>query len=296
MENRSDRFTGIEDQYAGYEVYDPNGEKIGKVDDLFINESDQPEYIGVKMGFLGLEGTSLIPWELTRVDEQGHRIEVSVDKAQVKEGPSFNDDEDITPEYEERVYSHYGLQRAQTNGEQRGAYGAYYGDDETGKVGPGMREGDTETGEFRGHPEDDEGVHQSHGSDLEDEDELRVQRSEEELVAGTREREAGRMNVRKRVRTEREQVRVPIKREEVNVERVPVNEERTGAEIGEDEVSMPVVEEEAVVGKQSMVKEEIRVRKDVVQDEEIVEEDVRKEEVDVDDQTTGRAGRGTDDL
>ena len=296
MENRSDRFTGIEDQYAGYEVYDPNGEKIGKVDDLFINESDQPEYLGVKMGFLGLEGTSLIPWELTRVDEQGHRIEVSVDKAQVKEGPSFNGDEDITPDYEERVYSHYGLQRAQTNGEQRGAYGAYYGDDETGKVGPGMREGDTETGEFRGHPEDDEGVHQSHGSDLEDEDELRVQRTEEELVAGTRGREAGRMNVRKRVRTDREQVRVPIKREEVNVERVPVNEERTGAEIGEDEVSMPVVEEEAVVGKQSVIKEEIRVRKDVVEDEEVVEEDVRKEEVDVDDQTTGRAGRGTDDL
>jgi stress response protein YsnF len=40
---------------------------------------------------------------------------------------------------------------------------------------------------------------------------------------------------------------------------VPVNEERTGAEIGEDEVSMPVVEEEAVVGKESVVKEEVRV-------------------------------------
>src|SRR5215207_1465612 len=293
MENRSDRFTGIEDQYAGYEVYDPNGEKIGKVDDLFINESDQPEYLGVKMGFLGLEGTSLIPWELTRVDEQGDRIEVSVDKAQVKEGPSFNDDEDITPDYEERVYSHYGLQRAQTNGEQRGAYGAYYGDDETGKVGPGIREGDTETGEFRGHPEDDEGVHQSHGSDLEDEDELRVQRTEEELRAGTREREAGRMNVRKRVRTDREQVRVPKRREEVSVERVPVEEgrEASEAQIGDDEVSMPVVEEEVVTEKRPVVKEELRIRKDVVPEEDVVEEDVRKEEVEIDDQTTGRGGR-----
>ncbi len=195
MEQRSDRFTAIEDQYAGYEVYDRNGEKIGKVDDLFVDESDQPEYIGVKMGFLGLEGTNLIPWELTRVNEEGHRIEVSVDKAQAKEGPSFDDDRDITPDYEERVYSHYGLQRGQTNG-ARGGYGAYYGDEETGKVGPGMREGDTETGEFRGHSEDDEGVHQSHGSDLEDEDELRVQRTEEELRAGTREREAGALNVR----------------------------------------------------------------------------------------------------
>jgi uncharacterized protein (TIGR02271 family) len=288
MENRSDRFTGIEDQYEGYEVYDRNHEKIGKVDDLFINESDQPEYIGVKMGFLGLEGTSLIPWELTRINEEGHRIEVSVDKAQVKEGPSFDDDRDITPDYEERVYSHYGLQRGQTNG-ARGGYGAYYGDEETGQVGPGMREGDTETGEFRGHSEDDEGVNQSHGSDLEDEDELRVQRTEEELRAGTREREAGALNVRKRVRTDREQVRVPTRHEEVSVERVPVNDrEASEAEIGDDEVSMPVVEEEVVTEKRPVVKEELRIRKDVVEDEEVVEENVRKEEIDVDNQTTTR--------
>src|ERR671912_570695 len=238
MEQRSDRFAAIEDQYADYTVYDRDGDKIGKVDDLFVDEHDQPEYIGVKMGFLGTRST-LIPWELATVDENDRRIEVSVVKAQAKEGPSFDDDEDITPDYEERVYSHYGLQRAQTGGEGSG-YGDYYGDDEAGKVGPGMREGDTETGEFRGHSEDDEGVHQSHGSDLED-------------------------------------------------------EEKTGAEIGEDEVSMPVVEEEAVVGKEAVVKEEVRVRKDVVQDEQVVEEDVRKEEVDIDDQTTTRGrGRGTD--
>src|SRR5215216_7232947 len=260
-EHRSDRFTALEDQYAGYEVYDRNGEKIGKVDDLFVDENDQPEYLGVKMGFLGLEGTSLIPWELTRVNGEGHRIEVSVDKAQVKESPSFNDDRDITPEYEERVYSHYGLQRGQTGG-ARGGYGEYYGD-EPGHVGSGIREGDTETGEFRGHSEDDEGVNQSGSDDLEDEDELRVQRTEEELRAGTREREAGALNVRKRVRTDREQVSVPTRHEEVSVERVPVEgREVSEAEIGEDEV---------------------------------VEEDVRKEEVDVEDATTTRGrSRGTD--
>ena len=293
MEQRSDRFTALEDQYADYTVYDRDGDKIGKVDDLFIDENDQPEYIGVKTGFLGMQST-LIPMELAKVDENDRRIEVSVDKAQVKEGPSFNDDEDITPDYEQRVYSHYGLQRAQTGGEQRGGYGDYYGDDdEAGRVGPGMREGDTETGEFRGHSEDDEGVHQSHGSDLEDEDELRVQRTEEELRVGTREREAGALNVRKRVRTDREQVRVPTKHEEVSVERVPVNEERTGAEIGEDEVSVPVVEEEVVTEKRAVVKEEVRVRKEVVEDEEVVEEDIRKEEVDIDDATQYR-GRGAD--
>ena len=46
-----------------------------------------------------------------------------------------------------------------------------------------------------------------------------------------------------------------------------------------------------MVGKEAVVKEEIRVRKDVVEDEQVVEEDVRREEVDIDDQTTGRRDR-----
>jgi uncharacterized protein (TIGR02271 family) len=296
-EQRSDRFTAIEDHYAGYLVYDRQGEKIGKVDDLFVDESDQPEYIGVKMGFLGLEGTSLIPWELARVDEEGHRIEVSVDKAQAKEGPSFNDDEDVTPEYEERVRNHYGLGAIQ-GAADRGRYGDYYADEEReGEVGPGVRMGDTETGEFRGHGRDQEGVNQP-GDDLEDEDELRVQRTEEELRAGTRVREAGALKVRKRVRTDREQVSVPTKHEEVSVERVPVEEgrEASEAEIGDDEVVMPVTEEEVVTEKRPVVKEEVRIRKDSVQKEEVVEEDVRREEVDIDGQTEqrGTLGRGQD--
>jgi uncharacterized protein (TIGR02271 family) len=117
---------------------------------------------------------------------------------------------------------------------------------------------------------------------LRDEDELRVQRTEEGLAAGTREREAGQVKVRKQVHTEREQLRVPKRHEEVSVERVPVEgREASEVEIGEAEISMPVVEEEVVVDKRPVVKEEIRVRKDVVQDEELVEEDVRREEVDI---------------
>jgi uncharacterized protein (TIGR02271 family) len=129
---------------------------------------------------------------------------------------------------------------------------------------------------------------------LRDEDEeLRVQRTEEELRAGTVEREAGKVGVRKQVRTEREQLRVPKRREEVSVERVPVEgREASEVEIGEDEVSMPVVEDEVVVEKRPEVKEEVRIRKDVVQDEELVEEDVRREEVEVEDQTERLRGRG----
>ncbi len=248
-EERTDRFSAFEDRFAGYEVYDQAGEKIGKVDDLFVDESDQPEYIGVKMGFLGTRST-LIPWQLATVDEANGRIDVSVDKEAAKNGPSFDDDREITPEFENEVYSYYGLQRA-TATEEPGTYEAYQGE-------------------------------------TTDEDELRVQRTEEELRAGTREREAGALKVRKRVRTDREQIEVPTRHEEVTVERVPVEGEATEAEIGDDEIRVPVTEEEVVVEKRPVAKEEVRIRKDVVEDTEVVEEDVRREEVEIDDESTGR--------
>ena len=121
------------------------------------------------------------------------------------------------------------------------------------------------------------------------EDELRVQRTEEELRAGTRERQAGEVGVRKTVRTDRERIEVPTRHEEVTVDRVPVEGEATEAEIGEDEVSVPLTEEEVVVEKRPVAKEEIRIRKEVVEDTEVVEEDVRREEVEIDDQSTGPA-------
>ena len=120
------------------------------------------------------------------------------------------------------------------------------------------------------------------------EDELSVQRTEEQLRAGTREREAGEVGVRKTVRTDRERMEVPTRREEVTVDRVPVDGEASETEIGEDEISVPVTEEEVVVEKRPVAKEEVRIRKDVVEDTEVVEEDVRREEIEIDDETTRR--------
>jgi uncharacterized protein (TIGR02271 family) len=291
-EQRSDRFTAVEDQYAGYTVVDEGGSKIGKVDDLFLDESDQPEYFGVKMGFLGTSST-LIPADITTVNNEQGFIEVSQTKDTVKDGPAFDDDREITPDYENEVRSYYGLEPVESSGsyeETNGHSGAGTTDSTTaGTVGSGMSMGDTETGEFREHDRNREGLSQP-GSDLEDEDELRVQRSEEELVAGTREREAGSVNVRKRVRIDRERVEVPTRREEVSVERVPASGDASEAQIGAEEVSVPVVEDEVVVQKKPVVKEEIRLRKDVVHERQVVEEDVRREEVNIEDDTRRRRG------
>ncbi len=331
MSQRGDeRSERMGERFAGYRVYDRHYEKIGKVEHLFVDENDRLEYVGVKTGFFG-NHSALIPMDIVRVNDERQLMEVNAEKDTITNSPTFDDDGDMTPEFEDRIYAHFGLKRGGRTTD-RGGYGAYYADQDhrtgavehsdagygeratfydlpidaegtdatregaygrsAGEVSPGMRMGDTETGEFRGHASEQEGTRQP-SSDLEDRDELRVQRSEEELRVGTREREAGSVNVRKRVRVDREQVRVPTRREEVKVERVPVEGRATPeAEIGGGEVQIPVVEEEIVVEKRPVVKEELRIRKDVVEDEEVVEADLRKEEVDVYDETTRRGDTG----
>jgi sporulation protein YlmC with PRC-barrel domain len=119
-----ERLRELEEKYEGYTVYDNQGSKIGKVDDLFVDEKDHEEYIGVKLGLLGRKST-LIPTEIVRVNENDRTIEVSESKDHVKDAPSFDDDEDVTGEYEERIRSHFGLESLQ--GGSGGSYGATSG-------------------------------------------------------------------------------------------------------------------------------------------------------------------------
>ena len=306
-EPRSDRFTEIEDRFADYEVYDRNYEKVGQVDNLFVDENDQPEYIGVKIGFLGTKST-LTPMDVVRVHEDRRVMEVSETKDKIKAGPAFDNDEEITPEYEERVRSHYGLGSLKASAAQS-TYGKYYSRDseEGGRLyaargsyparqrqdradssevgGPGARMGDTETGEYRGHTREQEGgMRQRRRSGLrEGEDELRVQRNEEELVAGTREREVGGVRVRKRVASERVERVVPRETERAEVERDGAYEHDSGEieTLPDGSVSVPVFEEELVVTKRLVVRERVIVRKRTVTETVRIEDEVRKERVEL---------------
>ncbi len=273
-ENSDDRFVDREEWFSGYEVHDSAGGKVGEVDEIFVDENDRPEYVGVKTGLSGI-GLPLIPLEAVRVDEGRRTIAVpSLTKGRVEDGPSYRDGREITPDFEQRVRSYYGLEGAR-DPEGHGAPAGYHGADDETSSGSAQRDAG----------ERDSGLHQ-------DTNDLRVQRSEEEGRAGTREREAGAVKVRKSVRTEREEVRVPKRREEVDIERVPgEGREASEADIGEageDEVIVvQVFEEEVVVSKRVVLKEEIRIRKKVVVEEEAIEVDLRKEEVDIEDTTTG---------
>ena len=107
-----------------------------------------------------------------------------------------------------------------------------------------------------------------------------VQLREEELQARKTAVETGEVGIRKEVVSEQRTLEVPVTREEVTVERHPVDRRPSDAPIGEggEEIRVPVREEEVTVEKRPVVTEEVSLGTRQVQDTERVSGTVRREE------------------
>jgi uncharacterized protein (TIGR02271 family) len=116
------------------------------------------------------------------------------------------------------------------------------------------------------------------------EDTVEVPLSEEEVKVGKRTVGAGEVKLRKTVTTEQVNVPVELKHEDIVVERVAANEVgSTGKEpFREEQIKVPLSREEPVVEKETRVTGGVRVRKTQGIEQETVQENVRREEVDVD--------------
>ena len=108
-----------------------------------------------------------------------------------------------------------------------------------------------------------------------------VTRHEEELAVGKQEVETGRARLHKWVETQPVEMDVDLKQETARVTREPIDQPVGDAELGEDQVEVPLRGERAVVQKQTVAKERVGIEKDVATDRQTVEEEVRKERVDV---------------
>ena len=93
----------------------------------------------------------------------------------------------------------------------------------------------------------------------------------------------GEVRLRKEVHTDNQTFEVPIKREELVVERTPVHgEQATGTpSFRNEEIRVPLSEEQARVEKQPVVREQVHVGKKEVQNTEKVNEQVRSEDLKV---------------
>ena len=108
-----------------------------------------------------------------------------------------------------------------------------------------------------------------------------IERSEERLTVDKDRQQVGSVRVGKRVVEETQSVDVPVTREELVIERRPVDRP-AGQTMSEDNVEIPVYGEQVRTGKETRVVEELEVGKTAETDTQRVTDTVRREEFDVD--------------
>jgi uncharacterized protein (TIGR02271 family) len=227
--------------------------RIGPIDAIYLDDrTGEPEWALVNTGLFGTKA-SFVP--LAQATEDDGDVRVPYDKQLVKDAPRIDPDRRLSEAEERQLWRHYGLDYDRTTRRQAASPDAV-GRDTTG-------------------PTTDDAM----------------TRSEEELRVGTARRERGRVRLRKYVTTEQVQQTLPVRRERVRVEREPITDANLdaatpGPTLSEAEHEIVLEEEEPVVEKRVVPRERVRLGKDTVTGEERVAEELRKEQIEVQDEDT----------
>ncbi|WP_286958821.1 PRC and DUF2382 domain-containing protein [Arsenicicoccus sp. UBA7492] len=267
-------------------VVDNNGDKIGKVGDVYNDDrTGNPSWVTVNTGLFGTSNT-FIPLDDAQVD--GDTIRVPFSKDKVKDAPRVDADRHLDADEERELYRYYGHDYDEgyaAAGTRGGDHGADGDADATAGRNDHGADGDADATAGRNDHGADGDADATAGRPLADRDRTQgdntMTRSEEELRVGTREREAGRVRLRKHVRTERESVTVPVTHEEVRVERTPIRDGEGGRIGGDETAEVRLKADEVVVDKDVVAKEQVSLGKETVTEQQRVTEDVRKEEIEV---------------
>jgi len=252
---------------AGGTVYGPGNHKIGKIVDVYesTDGGTAGTFVTVSTGLFGSHA-SFVP--LAEASRSGDSVQVPYDKELVKDAPRVDNDEELTSEEEDRLYAHYrlggGPVSTTTTATTTAAAGAT---GRTGTVGRDTSGATTDTA---------------------------MTRSEERVRVGTQQVETGTARLRKRIISEQQTVRVPVSHDEVRVVREPITDANAGAalagpELSEEEHEVVLRQEKPVVTKETVPVERVRLGTQTVTEQVQVQEQVRKEQIEVDgDIDTGR--------
>lgn len=231
-------------------VYDTDGNKIGDAKHVFLDDvTTQPEWVSVKTGLFGTS-ESFIPISDASLVED--RLQVPYTKDTVKDAPNVDVDAGghLSEEEEHSLYEHYGID-----------WDAAWQQQAT--------QPQTSTGR-KARTTDDA-----------------MTRSEEQMHVGVERREVGRARLRKYVVTEEVQQTVPVRHEEVRIEREPITDANrdaatAGPDISEAEHEVTLHAERPVVETTAEPVERVRLTTDERTEEETVTGKVRKEKIEAD--------------
>ncbi len=242
-------------------------DKIGTVDDVLVDDQGEFRYLVVSTGAWIFGKKVLLPIGSARIDSSSRRVFAkNLSKAQVEQLPEFvGNPAAIDYDHEEQVRGVYRAPAAAKTNYDRDNY-RYQNDADL--------------------------------YNLNDQDHQSLRLYQERLIASKTRQKVGEVAVGKRVETETAQVSVPIEKERVVIERTSVS--GTGATVApgeafhEGEVArVEVYEETPNIQKEAFVREEVRVQKVVDQETVTSQDQVRREELDID--TQGRPVIDNDD-
>ncbi|HEY9525305.1 MAG TPA: PRC and DUF2382 domain-containing protein [Thermopolyspora sp.] len=280
-------------QLIGCKIIGSNGEEIGKVGQVYLNDaSRQPEWVTVRTGLFGMR-ESFVP--LRNARHVGEELHVPYDKAQVKEAPHLDAGQHLSVEEESQLYRHYGLgqprvpvQPLQSHAQRHPSelIDSLRGDGGFGGVHDSRFLGGPTTppGPAYGRPDGEAMYDPALAEGRPGAGDLMMTRFEERLRIGKENHEAGRVRIRKYVEVEQSEDSVQLIREEIVIEREQITDVDAGEmrEIGEEEREIILHEERPVVTTEAYPVERLRVRVRQVPTEEKVQGQIRKERIEVD--------------
>lgn len=260
-------------------ILSADGDKIGSIGQIYADDDNgQPTWVTARTGLFGTS-ESFVPLEGARLE--GSDIVVPFTKDQVKDAPRVDTDGHLEPSEEDRLYEHYQLNATyRENAADRG------GDELGGREGDAERDAAFaagRSGTYAAAGAADTVGHDTSGPSTDD----AMTRSEERLSIGTERQATGRARLRKYVVTENVTRTVPVQREEIRLEREPItdgniSEATSGPDISEAEHEVVLHEERAIVDKETVPVERVRLDTETVADEVTVDEQVRKERIEAD--------------
>jgi uncharacterized protein (TIGR02271 family) len=289
----------------GYDLYSGD-DKVGTVENILVDDRGSFRYFVINTGVWILGKRTLLPIGRSRIEASNRRVYADgLSREQIESLPEYDENGTVDYDYEERTR---GVYRPMT-GTRDMAMSDMTGTRDTMPPNmTGTRDMTAPTGtrdmaapNMTGTPDlatpisnplrptanRDSYDYSNDASlyDLNDRDHQNLKLYEERLIANKTRQKTGEVTVGKHVETETAKVSVPIDKERVTIERTPgsataVDPSETMFQSGEV-ARMEVYEETPDIRKEAFVREEVTIRKDVDHETVEAQEQLRREELDI---------------
>ncbi|MHC1766070.1 MAG: YsnF/AvaK domain-containing protein [Verrucomicrobiia bacterium] len=258
------------EQYIDYNVVNQQSEKIGTVEVVWEDQKGEPALLGVKRQ--DQEKLIILPAEQAEVNKAKRTVRVSLSSQAIASAPILPRDAELDQQTR---------QKAEALNTQQGQQ----------SIAQPSQRSDARSGEQSDLQSSQQSTAQSSeeasasAGQVEQQDEATIRLKKEQATVDKRMIDAGGVLLRKVVRTETNRVPATLRHEEFVIERVPGDGQKTdSADFGERDIFIPLRREVPVVQKDTVLKETIRVGKDVQEQQTNVTTRLREEQLNIDEQ------------